>query len=379
MDVEQFFERFVDSIADTDPSREEHRRQLRTQVLAIVESATTLKPKVLDRDTRRWNMGSALTRWSAAAAVVLAGGIAVWLYMGSSPAVAWAAVGENLNRVQTLSWKVAVYQGKERREEQTLDLFADRVKVTSKDSIMIFDVSSGKSLLLLPKEQQALIFAQDDYKNGLRRNWLADLKKIVGHKEAKEIGTKTIEGQSCMGWQVVCSEGIVTVWANEKTAEMVLVEIERGIVRTVMSNFRFNCKLDESQFSLDLPEGYTAVVNTNYAAKDVVEDDLLLLLRAWAGGNGGVFPNSLTDVGGWFKAASKYNWSMEKQDEDTMTKAISRAFFRLGSKQDWVYRGKGVKLGNAKEAIFWTPARNGKYDVIYGDLSIRQVDKKDLP
>ena len=61
------------------------------------------------------------------------------------------------------------------------------------------------------------------------------------------------------------------------------------------------------------------------------------------------------------------------------TKAISRAFFGLGARQDWVYRGKGIKVGNAKEAIFWTPAGNGKYRVIYGDLSVRQADKKELP
>ena len=190
---------------------------------------------------------------------------------------------------------------------------------------------------------------------------------------------KHLTNRPCRGWQVVNSEGTVTVWADEKTAEMVRVEIEEGVVRTVMTDFRFNPNLVESHFSLEVPEGYQVVAKTSFAAKDASEDDLLLLLRAWSGGNGNVFPDSLTDVGGWYKAATKYDWSKEKQDEKTMEKAISRAFFRLGARQDWVYRGKGVKVGNAKQAVFWTPAGNGKYRVIYGDLSVRQADKKELP
>ena len=126
------------------------------------------------------------------------------------------------------------------------------------------------------------------------RDWLAELKKIVGNKDAKQIGDKTFENRPCKGWQVANSEGTVTVWADQKTAEIVRVEIEAGIVRTVMSDFKFNPKLDESQFSLEVPKGYEVVVKTNFAAKDVSEDDLVLLLRAWAGGNGGVFPDSLT-------------------------------------------------------------------------------------
>ncbi len=318
-------------------------------------------------------------QWSAAAAAVLVCSALVWLYLGSSSSVAWAAVAENFNRAQTLSLKIDVYQGDELREQQTFECFADRARVSSKDSVVIFDLTSGKSILLFPEQKQALALTQDDFQQGQWRNWLAELKKLVGNKAAKEIGARTIERQPCKGWQVGSSEGIVTVWANDNTAEIVLVEIQKGVVCTVMSDFRFNPSFDQSQFSLDLPKGYTMVVKTNYTAKDASNDDLLLLLRAWAGGNGGRFPDSLANSADWMKAASKYDWSKEKQDEVAMTKAISRAFSKLYAKQDWVYRGKGVKLGDAKSAIFWAPAADGKYRVIYGDLSTSQVDKSELP
>ena len=252
----------------------------------------------------------------------------------------------------------------------------------SKESIAIFDLTSGKSLVLVPQEKQALVLTlntHNDAEKSSRRNWLADLKKTVGHKNAKEIGSKTLENRLCKGWQVAKSDRTVTVWADQKTAEMVRVEIDAGIVRTVMSDFKFYPDVDESQFSLKAPDGYEVVVNATVAEKDASEDDIVLLLRAWAGGNGDVFPDTLMNQADWFKAAGKYDWSKEKQAEDVMTKAISRAFFQLYGKQDWVYRGKGVKLGSAKEAVFWTPLGNGKYRVIYGNLSVRQADKKDLP
>jgi hypothetical protein len=255
----------------------------------------------------------------------------------------------------------------------------ERMRAESKEYVVIMDRGQGKLLVLVPREKQAYAATLQDAGKWGTRDWLAELQKIVGNKVAQEIGDKTFESRPCTGWQVVNSEGAVTVWADRKTAEIVRVEIEAGIVQTVMSDFKFNIKLDESQFSLKVPDGYETVAKTDIAAKDACEDDLVLLLRAWAGGNGGVFPDSLLDFAGWGKAASKYDWSKETQDEDTMRKAISRAFFRLNANRDWVYRGKGIKFGNSKEAIFWSAARNGKYRAVYADLSIRQVDKKELP
>ena len=87
----------------------------------------------------------------------------------------------------------------------------------------------------------------------------------------------------------------------------------------------------------------------------------------------------MADVAGWFRAAGKYDWSQEKQDENALRAAITRAFFRFNAKQDWIYRGKGVKLGDSKEPVFWTRGKHGKCRVIYGDLSIREADEKELP
>jgi outer membrane lipoprotein-sorting protein len=379
MEDERQFERLVADLGDRDPPREEHRRRLRSQVLATVQSAGASGPTILQPKDRMSIMNRPFIRWIFAAAAIVVFAVLLSLYAGHSTAAVWADVGDNLNKAQTVSLKVTVFQGKELRNEQETSFRGNRMRVESKGSIGIFDMTSGKMLLLTPEGKSAYLGTLEDAKKQGWRNWFADLKNIVGNRNAKQIDAKKIDDRPCNGWQVVNSEGTVSVWADKKTAEIKRVEIEAGIVRTIMSDFRFNRDIDPSQFSLEPPAGYETVVKTKFAAKDASADDLVLLLRAWAGGNGNVFPDSLLDVAGWYKAAMKYDWSKETQDEKTMESAISRAFFSLGGGQGWVYRGKGVKLGDKKAAVYWTPAGNGKYRVIYGDLTVRLVDKKELP
>ena len=46
----------------------------------------------------------------------------------------------------------------------------------------------------------------------------------------------------------------------------------------------------------------------------------------------------------------------------------------------WHYAGKGVKLGAADRPIFWyKPAESENYQVIYADLSTKEVAPVDLP
>ena len=44
------------------------------------------------------------------------------------------------------------------------------------------------------------------------------------------------------------------------------------------------------------------------------------------------------------------------------------------------YMGKGVKLGSADRIVCWYKLKStGKYRAVFGDLSVKDVDPKDLP
>ena len=52
----------------------------------------------------------------------------------------------------------------------------------------------------------------------------------------------------------------------------------------------------------------------------------------------------------------------------------------LPKESNWRYAGNGVKLGTADKAIFWyIPKGSNNYRVIYGDLSVKDVNEADLP
>jgi len=381
MDVEREFERFVEGAANLQPARDEHRRELRSRVLAAMPSAPGSEI-VLPQSKWRSIMNSPWTRWSATATVVLLAAVLVSLYAAHSPSAAWADVNAVLNHAKELSLEITVYQGENVRTQETISFLApDRMRVDAKGGSAVIDWGEGKILTLVPRQKLAIKgMLKDDNTKSQQRNWIAHLKEIVGSKNADQIGTKTFEGHTCNGWRVINKLGNTTVWADVKTDLLVRVEMtmKSGDVKTVMSDFRFDLPLDESLFSLEVPEGYHVLAEATVSSHDNALDGLLLLLRAWAGGNGGVFPDSLSDVTDWFSASGKYDWSQETEDKATMQQMIGQAFYRINANQNWVYSGKGVKVGDAKKPVFWQPVSGGKCQVIYGDFDVRTVDEKEL-
>ena len=382
MDIERELEQFVEGVADPAPARDEHRRELRRRLLAAMSSAPG--PDVVSPKSKwRSIMNIPWIRWSATAAVVLLAAILVPLYALQSPSVVWADVNAALKQAKTLSLKIVVYQGKDVRTRETISfLEPDCVRIDRKGASTVIDWGRRKMLTLMPEQKLAVEGTMKEHHGQSGpRNWLASLKEIVGSKNADRIGSKTFEDHVCNGWRVINKLGNTTVWADAKTGRLVRVEMtmNSGDVKTVMSDFRFDPPLDESLFSLEIPEGYERLANTTVSPRDNALDGLLLLLRVWAGGNGGVFPDSLSDIADWLRAAGKYDWSQETEDEATLKQMIGQGFFRLNANQNWAYRGKGVKVGDAKTPVFWRPAGDGKFQVIYGDFEVRKVDEKELP
>ena len=71
------------------------------------------------------------------------------------------------------------------------------------------------------------------------------------------------------------------------------------------------------------------------------------------------------------------------EEIEPLFKAIGDGFlvvFQMPADSNWHYAGKNIEFGNADAAIFWYKPKDSKtYRVIYGDLSVKDVAKKDLP
>jgi outer membrane lipoprotein-sorting protein len=144
-------------------------------------------------------------------------------------------------------------------------------------SYVVIDQAAGKKLTMIDESNIKRAFLRD-----LRDEdppWLAtsafsfvqgSLQTLWGlhNGKQKDLGTKEIDGQIAKGFQVdqitPHYEQKIRIWAAKRTAQPLLVEFEilsprsedAAVVR--ITHFQLNVPMDESQFSLQVPEGYVA-------------------------------------------------------------------------------------------------------------------------
>jgi len=108
-------------------------------------------------------------------------------------------------------------------------------------------------------------------------------------------------------------------------------------------------------------------------------------LRLWANLYDGVFPPKL-DMGVWQQSPDIIGAKMvemklsEEEIVQYALKVVRGILFTAGLKNEWVYNGYGVKLGDAETPVFWyQPEEAEMYRVIYGDLTVEEAAPEDLP
>ena len=196
-----------------------------------------------------------------------------------------------------------------------------------------------------------------------------------------------------IGFRIPKADRETKIWADPDTGLPVRVEFtshRRPKTRKVMSDFRINVDLDESLFSLEVPEGYT-VDRVKLDVSKTTAEDLAQTLRVVAEYNDGTFPDDLQGVDGimgvMFKVANakhgKGNSPEKMKTLMELSAKVGRGFNfvrELAADSDYHYAGKGVKPDAPDTPIFWfKPPKSEKYRVIYADLSIKDVSAKNLP
>jgi hypothetical protein len=158
-------------------------------------------------------------------------------------------------------------------------------------------------------------------------------------------------------------------------------------MKVICKNLKFDVPMDESLFSMDVPEGYT-LQQVELDLLGSTEQDFIegLRIRAEVFGDGW-FPEGvavedyLKQAPAMTKKAEELGLSDEEETELGMKLSRHLLFIRFFKGQgEWHYAGQGVKLGDAETPIFWyRPEGSETYRVIYGDLSVRDVSPENLP
>jgi outer membrane lipoprotein-sorting protein len=352
-----------------------------------------------------------LTRITVAAAILIAITVLIsWLAPNSGTALAFAQVAEALNKLESATWKTeTVVKGPDNKtvtwtatnmflapSHERTEFAVDGGKTTG---ISITNGQKDKIITLVPDAKTAVVLQLKDLPKGspIGRTFqgLRDLvAEAQGGKAGKveRLGAKTIDGRRTEGYRLQLGAVEVKFWADAKTSLPIRVEeaTTNPEMRIVMTDFRTGVDLDESLFSVDVPKGYTVRQTTQLDLSKKPIQYLADALKMAAECNHGVFPPELRGEHGIdgiiqhgaAKLAKEKPAEAMKLTADIAGK-VGGAFgllFSLRPENDMHYVGKDVKLGTPNRPIFWfTLGKKSNYQVLYADLSVKEVAAKDAP
>jgi outer membrane lipoprotein-sorting protein len=353
--------------------------------------------------TRRFPMKRLL---SIAAAVVLFLGLAgvAYFFLGRSATVAFADVQRQIERIETMKWRMsmAVTYPKPGKIEMKCfykepGLMRQEVVLSSTGEKVVatVDYQTGKVLSLVPAEKTAIVLDMGQMPEAARkrnRNFVAEMKKTI-QGNAEELGTKQVNGRQAKGFRVTKNAQTMDIWVDPKSGSPVEIDMSiPGIGSMTMSDFQTGMELDDSLFSLTVPEGYKQM-NLQMPMGNITESDLVAGLRRLAELNSKQFPETLmptTDILKQIKDQEASSKGLSEEEASQKALELVAPMVRMNlfiqSVKDFHYVGGGVALGDAGRIICRYKVTDkvkcggpGPYRVVYGDLRIEDAPAEEPP
>jgi hypothetical protein len=328
----------------------------------------------------------------AAALLVAAGATAILSVMTSDrkgSGVAFADVLEHVRAARTMTYTMWIGDDPKPFHVSRMEPGLIRTELPG-GSVTILDRMRGKTLVLnTPGKLATLLENKADGQAGRGEDQIDQLRHFRGKPE-EDLGEQIIDGRPARGFRLSAGGWTSAIWVDTKTDFPVRMEIKTsfnadGTKTVVFNDFVFDAPLDESLFRMTPPEGYkTQVIPLAMDQAPPVEKDLVDLFGEYAKRSGGRFPNdlqmpSLLDV--------LKDIKLTKAGLDEATNAwIAKVGKGIGlvwampPDSDALYTGKGVQLGQADSPIFrYRPQGSKTYRVIYGDLTVKDVESGRIP
>ena len=372
---------------------------------------------VLEKSEKRITISAGPNKWRmimnktitkvAAAAAVIAIVVVGMHYLGVSPdgsGVVWADVLRNMEASQTVTFTLYT------EEYFQNECYWGKGTVKMKGPIRRFDGISGRRTKYGQSGEETVIHMADlsrqnrfvtlyplkkcadtaDY-HGYNPTLLTydGLKKDFQDEAGENLGEMEIDGRKAVGFRIVKDNKEIMVWADPDTALPIQIESKTndGTETLNLTNITFDLEMDDQLFDMTVPDDYLAMNVTTEEFTipfELTEKHLVEGLKIAAGHRGGKFP---TKFGRGRPGQEAIDKALEESSrivapiEDEFACMLATEYFvRLPEGSEWQYVGEDVKLGDAKKPVCWWKLPDSKtYRVIYGDLSIRDVEPGDLP
>jgi len=334
-----------------------------------------------------------------AAAAVIITGVFVGLYLLVGPvgvaSVGWADVLENIEAARTVTYIFEIERGdvkevfKMRIKEPYL-CRSDVIESPYKYKVAIRNAKSNKRMTLYPNTKMAVI-NDDEGSPGYEFHAYEGLKRDFRDGTEKNLGRVKLNGRETICFEISKENRKITVWADPDTALPIQIEeisYENGDRKKVLrSDIKFDIELDDQLFVL--PADYSLVdlkAGRTQTPFELTEKHLIEGLAVYPKYLDGKF--STRYIGGrplTEEVKKKCLEDVEKiegwSDIEAHKSTLGCAFIEhLPEGSDYQYVGEDVKFGDANTPVcWWKPPGSKTYRVVYGDLSIRDVEPDDLP
>jgi outer membrane lipoprotein-sorting protein len=376
-----------------DSYRDEHRAQLRQQVLEAFDvSQADVSRRAVRRMPRAWRaIVSPPVRRIAAVLLVAVSVYAVFAVVSRmQPTVAFADLVDPILKAKTARFNMTIEsKGLPRQTVRMFVLEPGRIRQEMPTGqINIMDGKAGKFMTLNPAQKSAVLAHSTaapanpqvpDFFNFLRTS-LKTAQNDPAFK-GEPLGRIQIEDHEAIGYRVKQPHGEMMIWGDSQTGFPILVEMKTTLLPSAnitMTDFELDVELDESLFETEPPEGYSL---QKLNVTNPVESELINALRLLADDNGGQFPDTFGHsaiaafISHWVeKHPGKPDAAWNKKVMDATRPLTQGLVFAatLPAESSARYAGKGVKKGDATKAVFWyKPVKSSSYRVVYGDLSVK--------
>ncbi|MHC4475825.1 MAG: hypothetical protein ACYTEL_09270 [Planctomycetota bacterium] len=218
------------------------------------------------------------------------------------------------------------------------------------------------------------------------------IKKLLS-SEYTRLPRKTIDGAEVEGIEGVlaleaeCFESsVIRFWVDVETQLPVLIEGEGvaagGTLQTkgIVDQFEWDVELEASIFEPNIPADYTLMAEVDLSDN---EDNAVYGLRMFARLSGGRYPSSLTLLTATKEARKAWEENNDR-DEDELTREDWEQVYSIQASccfygrlvvedKDVAYYGNAVTAEDANKVLLRWKTSDGRYRVIFGDLTAENV------
>jgi len=387
-DDEKYLDEFLKDIPFESPSAK-HRDQLSQQLMSVFPKHR-LQQTAPAVNIWRTIMRNRIMKLAVAAVIIFAVLIGLNMFNGT---VTFADVVEPILNARIVVFDLVI--GDSQTSPTTHEIVSpSRIRRTLSNMpnmSMVVDLDKSKMLMLDSKANTASYVDTQGSLQQMTQNYARFLRDVITRlqngAQIESLGKKQIEGWDLIGFSTSGPNEKITIWADPETRLPVRIELTVGQMNSVMKNFEFDPQIDESLFSMEVPAGYT-LQEAALDLSDVSEQDFIESLRIWAEILlDGEFPENIgteyamQQMPLLASKLSQLDMSEQQATQTAMAFARGMLFQQvINARGNWHYAGKAVELGDADKAILWYKLRESdSWRVIYGDLSVQELEAKDLP